>query len=204
MQRAAACAVCSTVHQDWDSLINVRAGDLPDTVECIHHKVTTLTRPSLAAHSHCQQASPCQSDSHPDCTLPAAVVYSAVGQSAAAVRMQGFVPIQQAPSMFLCSSFSIAAGGSLGPEAPLLGGCGFRLTVFACQHLAVCSRVKTHTPAEHALSIHACPAALCAASTSWLGRAVLGYDGARLRNCALIGMAAGLAAFFGVSLGGGI
>lgn len=24
--------------------------------------------------------------------------------------------------MFLCSSFSIAAGGSLGPEAPLLGG----------------------------------------------------------------------------------
>ncbi len=36
--------------------------------------------------------------------------------------------------MFLCSSFSIAAGGSLGPEAPLL--------------------------------------ALCAATTSWLGRKV--------------------------------
>ena len=36
--------------------------------------------------------------------------------------VQGFVPINQAPSMFLCSSFSIAAGGSLGPEAPLLGG----------------------------------------------------------------------------------
>ena len=90
------------------------------------------------------------------------------------VRMQGFVPIQQAPSMFLSSSFSIAAGCSLGPEAPLLGGCAFRFTVFACQHLAVCSRVKTHTPAEHVLSVHACPAALCAASTSWLGRAVLG------------------------------
>lgn len=47
-------------------------------------------------------------------------------------------------------------------------------------------------------------AALCAASTSWLGRRVLHYEGARLRNCALIGMAAGLAAFFGVSLGGGV
>lgn len=85
---------------------------------------------------------------------------------ALAALTQGFVPIHQAPSMFLCSSFSIAAGGSLGPEAPLL--------------------------------------ALCAASVSWLGRHVLGYarGTAALRNCALIGMAAGLAAFFGVSLGG--
>jgi hypothetical protein len=47
---------------------------------------------------------------------------------------QGYLPIRQSPSMFLCSSFSIAAGGSLGPEAPLL--------------------------------------ALCAATTSWLGRKV--------------------------------
>ena len=49
-------------------------------------------------------------------------------------RAQGYLPIRQSPSMFLCSSFSIAAGGSLGPEAPLL--------------------------------------ALCAATTSWLGRKV--------------------------------
>ncbi len=31
---------------------------------------------------------------------------------------------------------------------------------------------------------------------------VLGYRGAPLRNCALIGMSAGLSAFFGVALGG--
>ena len=48
--------------------------------------------------------------------------HRAVCQAKAPVHVQGFVPIQQAPSMFLCSSFSIAAGGSLGPEAPLLGG----------------------------------------------------------------------------------
>jgi hypothetical protein len=119
------------------------------------------------------------------------------------VHVQGFVPIQQAPSMFLCSSFSIAAGGSLGPEAPLLGGCGF-LQSSNVNIWQLCSCVNTHAQAQHFVSIHACPAALCAASTSWLGRTVLGYDGARLRNCALIGMAAGLAAFFGVSLGGEI
>ena len=45
-------------------------------------------------------------------------------------------------------------------------------------------------------------AALCAASVSWLAANVLKYKGSALRNCALIGMAAGLAAFFGVSLGG--
>lgn len=82
----------------------------------------------------------------------------------AVLRRQGYVPIRQAPAMFLCSTFSIAAGGSLGPEAPLL--------------------------------------ALCAAATSWLARRVLGYRGAQLRNFALIGMSAGLAAFFGVALGG--
>lgn len=84
------------------------------------------------------------------------------------IHAKGFLPINQAPSMFLCSSFSIAAGGSLGPEAPLL--------------------------------------ALCAASVSWLGQHVLGYSrgSAALRNCTLIGMSAGLAAFFGVSLGGSL
>ncbi len=52
-------------------------------------------------------------------------------------------------------------------------------------------------------SVHATTAAaLCAASTSWLAANVLNAKGQVLRNCALIGMAAGLAAFFGVSLGG--
>jgi hypothetical protein len=46
----------------------------------------------------------------------------ALPTAAPCAHVQGFVPIRQAPSMFLCSSFSIAAGGSLGPEAPLLGG----------------------------------------------------------------------------------
>lgn len=50
--------------------------------------------------------------------------------------------------------------------------------------------------------LRAAAAALCAASTSWLASTVLQAKGAVLRNCALIGMAAGLAAFFGVSLGG--
>ena len=58
---------------------------------------------------------------------------------------QGYLPIRQAPSMFLCSSFSIAAGGSLGPEAPLL--------------------------------------ALCAATTSWLGRKVLHFLTGPLASC---------------------
>lgn len=40
------------------------------------------------------------------------------------IHEQGYISISKAPSMFLCSTFSIAAGGSLGPEAPLLALCG--------------------------------------------------------------------------------
>ena len=40
------------------------------------------------------------------------------------IHEQGFIDVRQSPSMFLCSTFSIAAGGSLGPEAPLLALCG--------------------------------------------------------------------------------
>ena len=40
------------------------------------------------------------------------------------------------------------------------------------------------------------------ALASWIGRRVLHFKGQRLRNCALMGMTAGLAAFFGVALGG--
>ncbi|KAL3161825.1 hypothetical protein ABBQ38_008915 [Trebouxia sp. C0009 RCD-2024] len=82
------------------------------------------------------------------------------------IHEKGYISISKAPSMFLCSTFSIAAGGSLGPEAPLL--------------------------------------ALCGASCSWFGRRVLLYKGQKLRNCALLGMTAGLAAFFGVALGGSL
>ena len=44
--------------------------------------------------------------------------------------------------------------------------------------------------------------ALCGSTTSWLARHVFGARGQMLRNCALMGMTAGLAAFFGVALGG--
>ncbi|KAK9806589.1 hypothetical protein WJX73_005358 [Symbiochloris irregularis] len=82
------------------------------------------------------------------------------------VHKRGYIPIKQAPSMFICSSFSISAGGSLGPEAALL--------------------------------------ALCGATTSWVARKVFGFTGHRLRNMTLLGMTAGLAAFFGVALGGSL
>lgn len=44
--------------------------------------------------------------------------------------------------------------------------------------------------------------ALCGATTSWVAKNVLGFRGHRLRNMTLLGMTAGLAAFFGVALGG--
>lgn len=44
--------------------------------------------------------------------------------------------------------------------------------------------------------------ALCGATTSWVARKGLGFTGHRLRNMTLLGMTAGLAAFFGVALGG--
>lgn len=44
--------------------------------------------------------------------------------------------------------------------------------------------------------------ALCGATTSWVARRVFGFSGHRLRNMTLLGMTAGLAAFFGVALGG--
>lgn len=82
------------------------------------------------------------------------------------IHTSGRIAISQAPSMFVCSAFSIAAGGSLGPEAALL--------------------------------------ALCGSTTSWLAQKVFGARGQMLRNCALMGMTAGLAAFFGVALGGSL
>lgn len=39
------------------------------------------------------------------------------------LHTKGFIPIKQAPSMFLCSTFSIVSGSSLGPEAPILCIC---------------------------------------------------------------------------------
>ena len=44
--------------------------------------------------------------------------------------------------------------------------------------------------------------ALCGAAVSFTGKHILGFKGHNLRNCALLGMTAGLAAFFGVALGG--
>ena len=39
------------------------------------------------------------------------------------IHKVGYVPLRQAPPMFACSILSIAAGGSLGPEAPLVAIC---------------------------------------------------------------------------------
>lgn len=82
------------------------------------------------------------------------------------IHERGAIPIKQAPSMFICSAFSITAGGSLGPEAALLS--------------------------------------LCGAAVSFVAKHGMGYRNRQLRNCAIMGMTAGLAAFFGVALGGSL
>ena len=46
--------------------------------------------------------------------------------------------------------------------------------------------------------------AMCASTTGWISQKVLGHRGRLLRDCTLIGMASGLAAFFGVGLGGAL
>ena len=46
--------------------------------------------------------------------------------------------------------------------------------------------------------------ALCGAAVSGVASGVFGFRGKRLRECALMGMTAGLAAFFGVALGGSL
>jgi len=46
--------------------------------------------------------------------------------------------------------------------------------------------------------------ALCGAAVSGVASGVFGFRGKRLRDCALMGMTAGLAAFFGVALGGSL
>lgn len=68
--------------------------------------------------------------------------------------------------MFTCSLFSVCAGGSLGPEAPLL--------------------------------------CLCASTVSYVFQKLLPVSPRMLRYCSLMGMAAGLAAFFGVTMGGAL
>lgn len=42
-------------------VMHLRAGDLPDTVECIHHKVRNRQNLCPAREFCCKQASPCQS-----------------------------------------------------------------------------------------------------------------------------------------------
>lgn len=80
------------------------------------------------------------------------------------VHQLGYVPMVQTLPMICCSLFSIAAGGSLGPEAPLV-----------------------------AVSASAC---------GWLSMNYFKHDMAMVRKCTIIGMSAGLSAFFGVQLGG--
>lgn len=76
----------------------------------------------------------------------------------------GFVPMKQTLPMIAVSLCSITAGGSLGPEAPLV--------------------------------------AIAAATCGWLSLHLFKHDMVMVRKCTIIGMAAGLSAFFGVQLGG--
>lgn len=80
------------------------------------------------------------------------------------VHKLGYVPMKQTLPMICVSLFSIAAGGSLGPEAPLV--------------------------------------AMSASATGWLSMHYFKHDMVMVRKCTIIGMAAGLSAFFGVQLGG--
>lgn len=80
------------------------------------------------------------------------------------VHHLGYVPMKQTLPMIFCSLFSIAAGGSLGPEAPLV-----------------------------AVSSSVC---------GWLSMHYFKHDTVMVRKCTIIGMSAGLSAFFGVQLGG--
>ena len=66
--------------------------------------------------------------------------------------------------MFVSSIFSVCAGGSLGPEAPLL--------------------------------------CLCASTAAYTFQRLFPVRQRMLRYCSMLGMSAGLAAFFGVSMGG--
>ncbi|CAN0041542.1 unnamed protein product, partial [Sphacelaria rigidula] len=82
------------------------------------------------------------------------------------VHKLGYVPMKQTLPMIFVSLFSIAAGGSLGPEAPLV-----------------------------AISASAC---------GWLSMKYFDHDPVMVRKCTIIGMSAGLSAFFGVQLGGAL
>jgi H+/Cl- antiporter ClcA len=66
--------------------------------------------------------------------------------------------------MFVCSLFSVCAGSSLGPEAPLL--------------------------------------TLCASLVGFIYKEVFVAETKMLRQFSLMGMSAGLSAFFGCSMGG--
>jgi hypothetical protein len=70
----------------------------------------------------------------------------------------------QALSMLVVSLFSVCAGGSLGPEAPLL--------------------------------------TLCASLVGFIYKEIIVTEKKMLRQFSLMGMGAGLAAFFGASMGG--
>lgn len=81
------------------------------------------------------------------------------------VHVRGYVPMKQTLPMICVSLLSIAAGGSLGPEAPLV--------------------------------------AVSASVSGWISMNYFKHDIIMVQKCTIIGMSAGLSAFFGVQLGGG-
>lgn len=74
------------------------------------------------------------------------------------------LPVLDRNNQICCSLFSIAAGGSLGPEAPLV--------------------------------------AVSASASGYISMRYFKHDIVMVRKCTIIGMSAGLSAFFGVQLGG--
>ena len=80
------------------------------------------------------------------------------------VHKLGYVPMKQTIPMIVVSLCSITAGGSLGPEAPLV--------------------------------------AVSASVSGWLSMHYFKHDIVMVQKCTIIGMSAGLSAFFGVQFGG--
>lgn len=114
------------------------------------------------------------------------------------IHEQGWIPIKQSPSMFLCSTFSIAAGGSLGPEAPLLALCGASCSWFGRQVLQYRGQ-KLRNCALLGSMIQLCMQLAGSHDAFQPLETVFNlYD---MKWCCA-GMTAGLAAFFGVALGG--
>jgi H+/Cl- antiporter ClcA len=150
-------------------------GDLPETIESFHSegfvpyqqaRLCTMSADARSSPSACSMSrSTLLSDCQPSRleVMPVHVMLKHSCKTCLMCDGHGMHRLQ-APSMFVCSLFSVCAGCSLGPEAPLL--------------------------------------CLCASTVSLIFKKLVPVNDKMLCYCSLMGMAAGLAAFFGVTMGG--